>query len=770
MSDLTPIRRSGRQRVPNRKYVETENAFLDMDNILAENDVEAEREGLRTDFSPEEDLEFSAEPMTQDLDQESIESNFISNVSEGSGIATPPEDHESSRSYENESFRVNRKSLLRTPNESAASHHGSRSRGVPEQQTKNLQDRINILAGPDKNEIAALRKSRAQWGNDFCLPRSESMLHAFAHTEEQRIMEAQKGWDWYFNQGGIEAFAENQSMTILPLDARTRYLAGSSQHVLMGPYGNQKLFDLLHLQTLPIDGFPCGSPEDAVEEVDPNQRSDRKRKRHGWMLNIGNKVQCLDWAPNHDSGIQYLALASSQSLDHPLKEQPQTAPAFTPSPSTPANIQIWAFPIIDSLETDPFPDRDTAPKLVQVLCNDWGDAKQLKWCPMPRGELARNGTGRTIVGLLAGIWGDGYARVLDVQLHDPMENREIYMTVSSAAFAARPINIICTCVCWLSPTDIAIGHSDGSTAIYDIHPTSNEKTAKSTIPAAAGGADTAPSPSCPYISIPDPRSTFSPVLTLSSAYPTHPTLLATSSISGYERLLDLRAPMTDYVLGPRTRSPSTNLVYSPHLLSFVYNDESDSTIRATGLRCWGVDHVRFAKSYRGGKDEGNSAGPLGRGCLDIGKVHSSVAWGTADGSVLVSNPVSAVLGLRRAKTENGQVCVCRLEWVRNWVPSSVDASSSRPDGQESAGTDVDEELVDAGEQDTRPRGISRITQSYKAEKPDFVRGRSDKHTYATIYEEENSVTAVSWNPNLRCGGWLAVGWGCGLVRVENVAI
>lgn len=41
---------------------------------------------------------------------------------------------------------------------------------------------------------------------------------------------------------------------------------------------------------------------------------------------------------------------------------------------------------------------------------------------------------------------------------------------------------------------------------------------------------------------------------------------------------------------------------------------------------------------------------------------------------------------------------------------------------------------------------------------------------STVREEEEGVTQIDWNPNLVCGGWVAVGWGSGLVRVQDLAL
>lgn len=128
--------------------------------------------------------------------------------------------------------------------------------------------------------------------------------------------------------------------------------------------------------------------------------------------------------------------------------------------------------------------------------------------------------------------------------------------------------------------------------------------------------------------------------------------------------------------------------------------------------------------------------------MDVGKCHSSIAAGGADGSVIVTNPMRKALG---RKELGWQQVVFKHEWVR------------RP------------------EQGPR-QGISRVTEGYKGETVDLgvkysSANSKDNGTESTIYEEETAVTALGWNPNdSGCGGWLAVGWGSGLVRIQDMAV
>ena len=355
------------------------------------------------------------------------------------------------------------------------------------------------------------------------------------------------------------------------------------------------------------------------------------------------------------------------------------------------------------------------------------------------------------------------------------------MKVQTAAFAAIPrllphadieqreIRPVATCLTWLSATDIAIGYSNGTLRIYNIYPHSrhsslptsslNESTAHGvnspTSPraeavkvseAANGSNDDIPTLSLEspigYDVVEAADANIRPwlflqlhptyILSLTSAYPTHPALLISSSLSGNLRLTSLGAPTTDYILSARTRTPPSSLAYCDSLLAVVAPEEASETLRLWGLRC-------FYSSLACGK-LGSVPGP-GQGIVDVGSCHSSVAAGGANGSVTITNPMRKVLG-RKAK--GWQQVAFKHEWVR------------RP-GQ-------------------GPRqGISRITEGYEGEKVDLgvkYRGQSKESVNeSTIHEEETAVTALKWNPNgSGRGGWLAVGWGSGLVRVQDMAV
>ena len=150
--------------------------------------------------------------------------------------------------------------------------------------------------------------------------------------------------------------------------------------------------------------------------------------------------------------------------------------------------------------------------------------------------------------------------------------------------------------------------------------------------------------------------------------------------------------------------------------------------------------------------------------IAAGKVHASVLVGSADGSVMVTNPMRKVLNSKEAQFQQTWF---KHEWVHK--PSSQDRAETILGVDEAGGETSDKEKL--------PRkGISRITEGYKVENLRLLKSGKEKlklkdaNPYSTIHEEESGVTQVAWNPNLHCGGWAAAGMGCGLVRVENLAI
>ncbi len=411
MAQNTPVRKSGRQRVPNKKY--TIDAFEGLD--IFNSDSERDFEVLQQLQDSKYDDDFPEDHLDGNEDEESL----ADGVSDGSAILTPEEEYEDAHSYassdpEERDLRDSFKGHKRKPVDYAFGQDANvHSRGMPENlmRADHERSRVRLFSGPGIEDMIHIIKSRDQWAADPTLPCRNSMCYQVSHTDEKRQMEATVGWDWYYNKGGRTFFAEKQKLRTLSLEEGVIYLHGpthSSLSFLMGPYGKQKVFTLDSSQSLGLEEAWHTRSESSKEN--PERLRDRQQRRLGWMLNVGTRVRCLDWAPNHHGTTQYLALAVAKASSSTPAATPIEAPAFTLSCPTPSSIQIWALDTSDNSMHCP-----RSPELQQVLCTEWGEVNQLKWCPVPRAKRNEDALGKIPIGLLAGIWGDGCARVLDIQ-------------------------------------------------------------------------------------------------------------------------------------------------------------------------------------------------------------------------------------------------------------------------------------------------------------------------------------------------------------------
>ncbi|PYI20536.1 transcription factor TFIIIC complex subunit Tfc6 [Aspergillus violaceofuscus CBS 115571] len=578
---------------------------------------------------------------------------------------------------------------------------------------------LRVMFGTDNRDLLAMIYARERWGAgvDSTFPTREALERAmegadygygltFGVEPEDLRLESARGWDWYYRDGVRERFRQRQRLAkIGEAAARRKYLARSrgDHTVLLGPVDDQKEFTLGQHAVLDF-GEAWASKAKAG--------SGRNKVREGWLLNFGSKVQCLAWAPNQSGRTQYLAVVApilpdqKAKVPDPLKDQ--AAPAFRPSAPYPCALQIWAFQAQESETLARKIDLGFRPHLRLALCTDWGDLRRLAWCPMPRRPRDEDAEDeRESLGLLAGIWTDGYVRVIDVKVGRDTKKAE-FDQVQSTIFEAKPPSTVCTCVTWLSPSDIAVGCANGYVVIWSIAPSSN--------------SSSSPAPYF-YQAL---HSTW--VLNISSAYPTYPHLIATTSMDGDTRLTSVVDPPKDQVYTNRMRVGSTHLSYCPPLQSFLSSDENDFARLLAVRRFYTSTAVARLPS------------PISA-LAPCSYWHPSVLFGCVGGTVQATNPLRRVL---HSKEKQWQQNWFQHEWVR---------------GPHDTGT-----------------GVSRFYDGYRAESVSLLRNLIGDRKLVngmamiTIYEEETHVTALSWNPNQACAGWAAAGLGCGLVRVEDLIL
>lgn len=218
------------------------------------------------------------------------------------------------------------------------------------------------------------------------------------------------------------------------------------------------------------------------------------------------------------------------------------------------------------------------------------------------------------------------------------------------------------------------------------------------------------------------------ILDLNSAYPTYPHLLGSTSMDGDVRLVSLLDPEKDVTETGHMRLPPPQIPYFPLLQSFLSTDENDF-VRMFTVRRFITTNVVI-----------KCEGPIS--AMAAGSPwHPSILLGCTDGTVVATNPIRKV-----AHHKEKQL---KLVWfVHEWAPGRK-----------------------AGE----PR-VSRFRDGFSADNTNLLRNFSGDPRLVNgvmikpIFDEGAHITALSWNPNQHCASWVGAGMGCGLVRVEDLAI
>lgn len=323
----------------------------------------------------------------------------------------------------------------RRPDGSAAVAKGeeTRSRGIlnpVEYVGKTLH--LQVSFGTDERDLLALVYARDRWskGIDSGFP-SRSSLNAaqtapdctygptFGADPEDVESESTRGWDWYYDGATGEEFRRRQKISTINEDeARRTYMPQpkpGKHTVLIGPVDNQKEFTLEQYESANF-----GDAWGERETKNCPAAEGKQKIREGWILNLSQKIQAMAWAPNQDGLVQYLAvvapISEEQKSRYPDLLADKAAPAFRPSAPYPCALQIWEFKARREESLTKALDMQSKPRLRLALCTEWGDLRRISWCPSPRAkrdedenDVLKN------IGLLAGVWGDGCVRVLDVK-------------------------------------------------------------------------------------------------------------------------------------------------------------------------------------------------------------------------------------------------------------------------------------------------------------------------------------------------------------------
>jgi transcription factor C subunit 6 len=608
-----------------------------------------------------------------------------------------------------------------------------RSRGIADFSGKGGQEvRLRDLFGPAHIDLKPILRTRDEWRLQETLPlRDSGLKRSPFESMKARADEARAVKAWY-TKIGREEFLKGQKTTVLSQEEAKMYMLhddADSINVLMGKTSSPQV------QPLKRNSY--------VNIADPFED---KAQRRGWLLNLGARIQDAHWMTNEQGSTQYLAVVVEQKdapdQQPPPMEQP-TAPAFSALKPFPASIQIWAF---GSTE-DHTLDSSVKPRLALVICADWGAAKQLRWSPVSPHDrkVPLDGRESVDVGLLAGRWSDGRVRVLNIEIPEcNTEDAEpVFIHISHAAFEVSIPQTVASCLQWFSATTFAVGTAAGTLAVWTL-------TRPGTLSSASSN-DYSPKPWL-YKKIGDTY-----VLTLISGWPSQPNFLSVTTADGFARIYDIRHIEAETVASVRGRVLVVTQAWHEHTQSFIMPDEY-YILKHNNIR-------RFYHNIYSARAESSIVR------VASSPVHPGVLIGTASGAVFGTNPVGRVV--------NTKVVPWQQNWfMHEWRPPvekmvfkpSVQGAGTQDDGAQGAQTST-----------VPPSALSqpmvRITEGYKPTQPGIAYSTTSKKkpenetsTLITIFEEQSSISALAWNPNLRFGTWAAAGMNSGLLRVEDIGV
>ena len=734
----TTPRKSGRERVPNKRY--TEDAFdgTELEDLLRHSSATTHsptppREKKRKEREPSEFDE--ADEVADEDEDDQISEGADARSSEDEGQGDPdadisdivPDDEldgivvsddEHPGITETSLFRLNR-----SRRKIRVKSHGEpmdevRSIGVLiDQNLSNRSRQVLRPYGDHDEDIKPLMKGLHKWNGDVTIPTRIERIsgkgglnYSFLQSDEDRGLEANEGWDWLYDESSVSMFKKLRSFDAMTRDEAALYLESLRLccPILLGPPDSQNLEQSKFGDTHSLNEAWAGQQN---PPEGPVRHKSSSVPHGGWILNCGASIQSLGWASNASSLNQYLAVSTKSHTD----TEQGTTNGNDPHKAR-CGIQLWKFsantPDGHTLRVDV----SVRPQLAALLCLDVEYITHLSWCPFLRSP--RSSAGETVAPcVLAARGSDGTVLVCEIDFSTMQDATDTEYLKIETAVRLQATETECTCITWISPSLLAGGCVNGHVITWDLDDELQSKLGDLT-------------PELPLLYYPF-HSTH--ITQIASCNPSQPDHVITIGMDGYIRLTSIIHPESEYITALRTRTGYSDVAWHERSQSAVTVDDT-SALRAYNLR-------RFHTSIIFGRADSE--------CMTIATspVHSSVLVGGVNGDVLVTNPLSRVL-------DSGKQASAAGGWTQCWF--NHDWRRGRP---------VDED----GQLDF-PHGVSRIVKGFAPKKAKDISRvvPANGPVMATIFEDETCIKAVAWNPNLCAGGWAAAGMGSGLVMVEDL--
>jgi len=575
-------------------------------------------------------------------------------------------------------------------------------------------DRVSTHIGPNVDDLVAFVHYRDLWLNKHNFPQKDQIGYSLFYPPARRAQEAVQGFQWYYN-GGKDIFRDFQAISTRSSSQTTGVdeLAVTEHRFLSGAIQNQKMHKLAGLQSVLLK-----------DVIDLESGTPSSTTRQGWILNVGKRLQCLEWVPNRSDKPQLLSLSYSTKVSYQSTNSSKEdfRSPFRPLPPARSEFYIWEI------------DLSQRPKLRAVISYDWNHLRSLSWCPCSVKDDEDEDMELEHLGLLAGVWLDGHIRILDINI--PKQEGVAYIHLSKAAFDSKPPDTIVTCLTWLSPGSIAAACADGHVAIWNI----------------AQHLDSVRGCKHPVKNIPVPRPWFfkrvheTYIVSIVSGYPSRPWAIFTNSLDGYCRLTDVRDPEADNANLKRVRVNRPALIWHDATQQMIISDDNWD-ITSHYLRVFPTREIitRWTAMVLN---------------LAQSSFHSSVLVSCSDGSVGAANVARR---MKRMKHNSSNAIATRNIWFRYEWRDAV-----QPDWN------IPRDETNPVDQDVLTRPLSRFLDGFKGEHIKTanyaLENIKNGQSYNTVYERETAVTHVCWNPNLEWSTWAAAATGTGLIRIEDIGI
>ncbi|ODA77260.1 hypothetical protein RJ55_06887 [Drechmeria coniospora] len=494
-------------------------------------------------------------------------------------------------------------------------------------------------------------------------------------------------------------------------EAAPYQLSSGSLPVLVGPYPNQSEICLAPTEACSIahSGLPFAKDEDATKMAG------------GWVLDAAGIVIGMDWAPrSRELAVQVLALAVIPHADQRNYnfEVEHQKPDFERH----GVVQIWAFRGDKSQHNVARPST-LPPRLQRTLCFDYGRARRVRWSPGCE--------------LLAVLCGDGRICIVQVDCDDEGERGyEMVQNPVASLLLSNEQAVKATAMAWVSLNRLVAGYSDGSIALWSVHP--------------------------PCLLSRHPTH-HSAVVDIATGYPAMPYLVASTPVGGSAKLFDLRAPSIE------TTEVQTNAVnWQPNLLSWSDHTQgfysTYPSANALNTMVGFMNHRHFPLVRRVFTSDCFLA------CLSVGKTHPFLLVGTTDGSLWSLNPQGELFKARRPPQDRLRIFQHRHRSADMFPQHSP--ASARGASQIIHGFAMEKNLHGPAEAKPAPKKFKKAKKADEADEggaDDEPAALADP-TRGIVHELGTRITVVEWNPNVEYGCWAAAAMASGLVRVMDLGL